>query len=84
MKLEVVTLSVADIDAAWECLVQRAIEVREVFHLNRALSRDPTGRVAPNRPQPHSATHRATPGCYRRSSCVSWSRSRRTDRSGDI
>jgi hypothetical protein len=43
-----VTLSLADIDAARECLVQRGIEVREVFHLNPACpGTRPVGSLLP-------------------------------------
>jgi hypothetical protein len=84
LKLEVVTLSVADIDAARECLVQRGVEVREVADLDRALSRDSTDRVAPTTRQLHSATHTARPYRYGKSRCVTRSRSKRTDRLGDI
>ena len=46
MKLEVVTLPVSDVDAARADLLNRGIEVSEVFHLagGRVPGPDPEGR----------------------------------------
>ncbi len=62
-------LAVYDVNAARADLINRGVEVSEVFHLAGAgaMFRVPIQKAAPTRRMPRSATRTATGGCSRRS-----------------